>query len=48
MNIDLSQADIANLLAALNAVEVAGKERMLLVLRLMQKLEAAAAPEASE
>lgn len=44
MNIDLTQADIANLLAALNAIDVKGKDAMVAVLKLMQKLEAAIKP----
>lgn len=41
MNLELDKQDIVNLLAALNAATVSGKEQMLVILRLMQKLEEA-------
>jgi hypothetical protein len=44
--IDLDRQDIVNLLAALNAIDVKGKDAMLTLLRLMQKLENALKPEA--
>jgi len=51
MNVELERNDIVNLLAALNAIDVKGKDAMLTLLRLMQKLEAAqetrSAPEAT-
>lgn len=40
MNIELEKQDIINLIAALNAMQVQGKDAMLTVLKLMQKLEA--------
>ncbi|MFA5808741.1 MAG: hypothetical protein WC935_00205 [Thermoleophilia bacterium] len=43
--IDLDKQDIVNLLAALNALQVSGKEAHQTVLRLMAKLEAALKPE---
>lgn len=41
MQLDLERQDILNLLAALNAMQVSGKDAHIAVLKLMQKLEAA-------
>lgn len=41
MNIELDKQDVVNLLQALNAATVSGKEQMLVILRLMTNLEAA-------
>jgi len=41
MNVNLERQDIMNLLAALNAMQVNGKDAMTTVLRLIAKLEAA-------
>jgi hypothetical protein len=48
MSVDLDRNDIVNLLAALNALQVSGKDAMQTVLRLMAKLEAAMAPPETE
>jgi len=45
MNIELEKQDIVNLIAALNAMQVQGKDAMLTVLKLMAKLESALKPE---
>jgi hypothetical protein len=44
MNIELSKDEITNLLFALNSLKVSGRESMVTILRLMQKLEEAAQP----
>ena len=41
MKVDLEKVDVQNLLAALNAVSVSGRENLIAVLRLIAKLEAA-------
>ena len=45
MNIELERNDIVNLLAALNALQVSGKEAHQTVLKLMVKLESSLKPE---
>lgn len=49
MRIDLERVDILNILASLNATPVRGKENVIALLRLIQKMEAvlAAADAAS-
>ena len=48
MQLDLERQDLMNLIAALNAMQVSGKDAMQTVLRLMAKLEAAMAPPETE
>jgi len=42
MNIELTEADVNNLLGALNSIPVKGEDQMLAVLQLAQKLRKAA------
>jgi hypothetical protein len=44
MNVELDQNEISNLLFALNSTKVNGKDAMVTLLKLMQKLEAALQP----
>lgn len=44
MLVELDRTDIVNILTALNAIQVRGKDNLVGVLRLMEKLETALTP----